>query len=199
MPVLILPGWKDRARALRRIARGLESHGWSPDAIMPVEFEDPFGSNRDHAREIDSAVQRLQDRTGAPAVDVIAHSMGGLALRYYLVTRSHSDELPVRRAVFLATPHSGTWVAWLAWGAGAREMRPGSDFLQNLARSPLPTSVHACCVRTRIDSHVMPGMSAVLPESAFHVLSSVTHRGMLRNRHVLQLIVQHLKDAPDPA
>jgi triacylglycerol lipase len=201
VPVLILPGWKDRARALRRIARGLEAHGWPPHTILPLEFHDPFGSNLEHAHEIRTAILGLRERTGAQFIDVVAHSMGGLALRYYLVKETLHDTAsvpPVRRAVFLATPHRGTWTAWLAWGQGAREMRPGSEFLRDLSRTPLPDNVCACCVRTRIDSHVMPGESAVLPNTDLHVLSAVTHRGMLRDRTVLRLIVQHLQDVPLP-
>jgi pimeloyl-ACP methyl ester carboxylesterase len=194
--VLILPGWKDRARVLRRLERGLVQNGWPEDRVRICEFEDPFGSNLDHARELRAAITELRRSTGAVSVDVVAHSMGGLALRYYLV-KEHDDKQepsPVRRSVFLGTPHFGTWVAYLAWGRGAHEMRPGSEFLRKLAAQSSPSTLHACCVRTRIDWHIMPGSSAILPGARCHVLSNVTHRGMLRSRKVLQIIVRHFLD-----
>jgi len=43
-------------------------------------------------------------------VDVIAHSMGGLIVRQYL---THHSEHPIRRLVFLSTPHFGTNAAAL--------------------------------------------------------------------------------------
>jgi len=68
-------------------------------------------------------------------VDVVAHSMGGLLLRQYLA--EHSDN-PVRRALFLSTPHFGSSVANVLVDIGAisytgniqaSELLPGSDFL----------------------------------------------------------------------
>ncbi|RMG93032.1 MAG: alpha/beta hydrolase [Zetaproteobacteria bacterium] len=68
-------------------------------------------------------------------VDVVAHSMGGLLIRQYL---SHHAENPIRRIVFLSTPHFGTGAAKLLAELGslqpegniqAQEIQPGSDFL----------------------------------------------------------------------
>jgi len=75
-----------------------------------------------------------------PAVDVVAHSMGGLLLRQYL---SHHPDHPVKRAVFLSTPHFGTNAARVLTGLAnisitsegniqAEEIQPGSDFLWQL-------------------------------------------------------------------
>jgi len=71
-------------------------------------------------------------------VDVVAHSMGGLLLRQYL---AEHDDNPVRRVLFLSTPHFGSNVANLLVEIGAiaytgniqaSEMLPGSDFLWQL-------------------------------------------------------------------
>ncbi len=71
-------------------------------------------------------------------VDVIAHSMGGLIVRQYL---THHSEHPIRRLIFLSTPHFGTNAADLLESVAsvnpegnlqADEMRPSSDFLWQL-------------------------------------------------------------------
>jgi len=71
-------------------------------------------------------------------VDIVAHSMGGLLVRQYL---SHHTDHPVRRVVFLATPHFGTNIAQVLVSLGsmgaegniqATEIKPGSDFLWEL-------------------------------------------------------------------
>jgi len=80
------------------------------------------------------------DRYLAPyaQVDIVAHSMGGLLVRQYL---SHHTDHPVRRIVFLATPHFGTNIAQVLVSLGsmgaegniqATEIKPGSDFLWQL-------------------------------------------------------------------
>jgi triacylglycerol esterase/lipase EstA (alpha/beta hydrolase family) len=142
LPVLIVPGWKDGAGALRHIERFLIANGWPPEFVTPVAFRDPCGSNLEHAEELALAIASARDAVGAPRVDVIAHSMAGLAVRAYLARYDRPKDgfntsMPdIRRAVFLGTPHRGTWAAWLAWGRGAREMRPGSEFLRQLNRCP---------------------------------------------------------------
>ncbi len=63
--------------------------------------------------------------------DVIGHSLGGLVARTFI--QRHGGRALVRRLVTLATPHHGTWMAWLLRGRGVREMRPDSAFLRDLA------------------------------------------------------------------
>jgi len=73
-------------------------------------------------------------------VDIVAHSMGGLLIRQYL---SHHTENPVRRVLFLSTPHFGSQIANILVEIGniaytgniqASELLPGSDFLWQLNR-----------------------------------------------------------------
>ena len=71
-------------------------------------------------------------------VDIVAHSMGGLLVRQYL---SHHTENPIRRLVFLSTPHFGSHASQVLTGLAsvsavgnvqAAEIQPGSDFLWQL-------------------------------------------------------------------
>ncbi|NNL31072.1 MAG: alpha/beta fold hydrolase, partial [Gemmatimonadetes bacterium] len=102
VPVLLVPGWLDTARDLAALRIRLIGAGWPADHVETLTFEDPTGSNRDHAVELAAAVERLRQTTGAGEVDIVAHSMGGLAARWYL---RHGGEAPIRRVVFLASPH----------------------------------------------------------------------------------------------
>ncbi|HXJ38059.1 MAG TPA: hypothetical protein VNH18_02205, partial [Bryobacteraceae bacterium] len=64
---------------------------------------------------------KYTDGSAVPQVDVVAHSMGGLILRAYLAGMKDVSPasfappatFPVRKAVFLATPHFGTGLASL--------------------------------------------------------------------------------------
>lgn len=191
VPILLVPGWFDTERDLAAVRIRLLGAGWPGDRVQSVTFDEPTGSNRDHAVEIEAAVHELVARTGAEEVDVVAHSMGGLATRWYILTR---PDHPVRRAVFLASPHRGTLSAYLAWGGGRDEMMPNSPFLDSLnAEQPVPFSVEAITIRTIVDTHIIPGESATLPGIPDHELCCPTHAGLLRHEEVFSLLLNFLE------
>jgi triacylglycerol lipase len=192
--VLLVPGWSDTAKVLQRARSFLVDSGWDPGHVACLSFRDRYGSNIEHAAEIAAAAGALRERTAHP-IAVVAHSMGGLALRYHLVTASALD---MRTAIFVGTPHRGTWAAWLAWGRGGAEMRPGSAFLRDLNAAPLPSAVRAVCVRTPIDTRVLPGSSALLEGTACHTTRMPTHQRMLRHAPTLQLIRSILLETGTP-
>lgn len=191
VPVLLIPGWGDDESHLSALARRFEEAGWPSGNVRRLTFQDPVGSNLQHAREVEQAILDLKARTGAERVDVVAHSMGGLAARYFLQT---SGGAHVRRIVFLATPHRGTVSAFFAWGDGAREMQPGSTFLLGLLHMPLiPGGVRAVTVRTPLDLHIVPGENATLPGFPDLKVCCPTHAGLLDDVETFELIERFLK------
>lgn len=189
LPVLLVPGWGDGPGNLEPLRRRFLEAGWSPDRVEVVDFEDPVGSNRAHAREIAAAVVEVLRRTGADRVDVVAHSMGGLGLRYHLL----GGDSRVRRVVFLGTPHRGTVTAFLAWGEGGREMEPGSDFLLHLNGELFPLrDVSVLTVRTPIDLRILPNESAVLPGAVNREICCPTHEGLLDDEETFDVMRRFL-------
>jgi triacylglycerol esterase/lipase EstA (alpha/beta hydrolase family) len=191
VPILLVPGWLDTARDLAALRIRLLAAGWPAGSVATITFDDPTGSNRVHAVEIAEAVQELLERTGATEVDIVAHSMGGLATRWYLLEIS---DAPVRRAAFIGSPHRGTYSAHLAWGGGRAEMMPGSAFLDTLnARQPAPIEVESVTIRTVIDTHIVPGTSATLPGVPDHEVCCPTHAGLMRDNEVFELVRSFLE------
>lgn len=192
VPVLLVPGWLDTARDLAALRIRLLAAGWGSEYVEGITFEDPAGSNRAHAEELAEAIDDLLAKSGAGRVDVVAHSMGGLATRWYL--RTH-DGAPVRRVVFIGSPHHGTLSAHLAWGGGREEMMPGSPFLDTLnteAPTP-PDGVEAITIRTIVDTHIVPGESAMLPGVPDHELCCPTHAGLMRDDEVFRIVLEFLE------
>jgi triacylglycerol lipase len=187
VPVLLVPGWSDRAQRLRHLRLDLLRAGWPAERVEIVDFRHRFGGNVEHAREIADAVRGLLDRTHAERVDIVAHSMGGLAVRHYLHFGDGAGR--VRRVVFTATPHHGTWVAFLAWGGGARDMRPNSPFLRALKERPaLPAGVAALCITTPTETRVLPQRSAQLAGVRCKRVWCASHARMLRSRRVFAAV-----------
>lgn len=184
-PVLLVPGWSDTARSLRHAERFLLRSGWPATHVRSLSFRDRYGCNSEHAAEIGAAVEELLQASGGSRAAVVAHSMGGLALRSYLL--QGGDER-VETAIFAGTPHAGTWVAYLAWGAGGPQMRPGSAFLRELAAQPLPERVKAWCLRTPLDLRILPGRSAWLEGAGCVTVRALRHQWLLRDRRSLETV-----------
>jgi triacylglycerol lipase len=192
VPVLLVPGWLDTSEDMDRLRSRLVEAGWPPNHVRAVSFDDPAGSNQAHAVELDVVARSVLRETGADSLDIVAFSMGGLATRWYLL---RGEPVPVRRIAFLASPHRGTVAAHLAWGDGRDEMLPDSPFLDSLNAGPaLPDGVEAITVRTQIDTHVLPAESATLPGVPDHEVCCPTHRGMLRDAQVFEIVRTFLAD-----
>lgn len=101
----------------------------------------------------------------------------------------------MRRVVFLATPHRGTWAAYVAWGDGADEMRPGSPFLVTLnADRRRLARVDALTIRTPVDTHILPGESATLDGVPDRIVCCPSHAGLLRDVEVFRIVRRFLAD-----
>ncbi|MES1262645.1 MAG: hypothetical protein ABUS49_13005, partial [Acidobacteriota bacterium] len=84
---------------------------------------------------------KYTDGSAVTQVDVVAHSMGGLIVRSYLAGKQDTTPatfnppavVPIRRAVFLGTPHFGSAAAsLLGVDSQTTEMALGSQFLFSL-------------------------------------------------------------------
>lgn len=194
-PVLLVPGWGDQAADIEPLRQRFLGDGWSESRVRAVGFDDPVGSNRTNALEIARAVETLKGLTGADQVDLVAHSMGGLALRYYLQFEGGAEH--VRRAVFLGTPHRGTVAAMLAWGEGGREMVPGSAFLADLNDGlDGVAGVELLAIRTPVDLRVIPGSSATLPQALNLEVCCPTHTQLVEDEEVFERTRTFLRDGP---
>ena len=74
--------------------------------VFALSFSHPHGDNYYQALQLADAISRVRELTGAPQVDVLAHSKGGLAAWIYLAGLAgipYNGE--VRRYIMLGTPN----------------------------------------------------------------------------------------------
>lgn len=83
----------------------------------------------DYAENVEKIIERLKYCTGAEQVDIVTHSMGGIAVRHYLRTKGSSS---VRKLVMIATPnHGGLYgIGDIADYLAKKEEALDIDFLQ---------------------------------------------------------------------
>jgi hypothetical protein len=142
---LILDGIWGRPRRWEPLRRALESR------VGPAEI---FLYDSSGMKRFEFLAEKLIERIRAigQPVNLIGFSMGGLVIRTACLL---APDLPVRRAVFLNTPHRGSILAYLAPLAGIRQLCPNSDLLRKLRQQPwtVPTFV----VWNPLDTAVVPG------------------------------------------
>ncbi len=149
--------------------------------FIAVNLEPVFGSIDDYAATIEAAVQRLETATGLAPV-IVAHSMGGLALRRWWAEAGNGARL--HHAVTIGTPHAGTWLARFAMSLNGRQMQQRSPWLQDavLPREPGDHTARFTCFYSHCDNIVFPPSTATLPGADNRHLPGVAHVHMV-SRH----------------
>ncbi len=141
--------------------------------FLAVNLEPVFGSIDDYVGILEQAVRRLETSTGQAPV-IVAHSMGGLAVRRWCAERG--GEARVHRVLTIGTPHQGTWLARLAPTRNGQQMRQGSAWLRSLAAlEPAAPASRFTCFYSHCDNIVFPPATATLPGADNRHLAGVPH------------------------
>lgn len=170
---------------------------WSPwldrlDAagvpFVAVNLEPVFGSIDDYVPIIDRAVERLMQSTGQAPV-VVAHSMGGLAVRRWLVQAGNAGR--ATQVITLGSPHQGTWLARLAVSVNARQMRLNSAWLRRLAQQEASLAAPPfVCFYSAYDNIVFPAATATRPGADNRLLDGVAHVDMVHRDEPLTALMR---------
>ncbi|HET9976084.1 MAG TPA: alpha/beta fold hydrolase [Burkholderiaceae bacterium] len=156
---------------------------------IAVDLEPVFGSIDDYTPTIDAAVRRLEAATGAAPV-IVAHSMGGLAVRRWWA--EHADER-VHHLITIATPHHGTVLARFALSPNTRQMRRASPWLQALAAREDPRRrARVTCFYSHCDNIVVPPSTAALAGADNRHLAGVAHVHMVGRDEPWQALLERL-------
>jgi triacylglycerol lipase len=178
----------------------LESGVLASCNVATVNIEPVFGDIDDYAKQIDAAIGRLREASGAHRVTLVCHSMGGLAARAYLC--KHGDDA-VERIVTLASPHHGTIFGVLGHGRNARQMIRNCKYLTTMAGvEKIERRRRFVCIATADDNLVVPRSSPLLPDAQWHVMDGVGHLALIEDPRAWQLIeaaVRVPQDAAVPA
>lgn len=199
-PVLLVPGYGGSTGALEVLATALRQAGRTAQ-VVPL----PGDGTGDLALSV-AALEAAVVATGAPSVDVVGYSAGGVVARLW----AKDDAARARRVVTLGSPHHGTGVAAvaLALAPGAcpvacQQLAPDSPLLQELNdEDETPAGPQWLSLWTSQDETVTPPSSARLEGGAVNVqlqdlcpALQVTHGNLPRDPVVTRLVLAALGGA----
>jgi hypothetical protein len=184
----------DRLRATGRAATVLRLPG------------DGTGDLLAQAAALEDAARAALDG-GAPSVDVIGYSAGGVVVRLWV--QRHGSAAAARRVVTLGSPLHGARIAGVgaalspdACPTACRQLAPGSDLLTSLNQAPLPPALPWLSIWTENDETVQPPDSARLAGALNVSLQSicpqarVSHSALPTDPLVTALVLRGLGVAP---
>ncbi|MBU2668949.1 lipase [Actinoplanes bogorensis] len=162
-PILLVPGYGGSRTGLSRLAQRLTAEGRTATVLtLPG---DGTGALEEQAVTLDTAVTDALN-AGAPSVDVIGYSAGGVVTRLWV--ENHHGAEKARRVVSLGSPLHGTRLAGLgaAFARGScpvacQELAPDSDLLDGIDGA-LPAGLPWLSIWTTLDETVQPPDSARL-------------------------------------
>ncbi|MDQ1626917.1 MAG: triacylglycerol lipase [Actinomycetota bacterium] len=207
-PVLLVPGYGGGTGGLEQLAARLRAAGRTATVVaLPGNGT---GDLRVQAGALALAA-RAALAAGAPSVDVVGYSAGGVVARLW--ARSDGGAKVARRVVTLGSPHHGTSLAVLgaaldpgACRAACQQLMPGSDVLTSLDRGDeTPAGPRWVSIWTDQDQVVTPPDSSRLAGALDVVVQSVCRgrpvdHGALPTDAVVQgLVLRMLGPGPPSA
>jgi triacylglycerol lipase len=164
-PVLLVPGYGGDSIDLVGLAARINASGRTATVVnLPGNGTENLAAD---AHALGAAVNRAL-RKGAPSVDVIGYSAGGVAALIW--ARDDGGAARARRVITLGAPFHGTAVAAAAHAftpslcaTACRQLVPGSRLLSQLDAAPAPPGPHWLSIWSTDDLVVTPAASARLP------------------------------------
>lgn len=136
--VLLVPGYGGGTGGLEVLAGALQRAG--RQVVVVQAAGSGTGDLADQAAALQTAARAALD-AGAPSVDVVGYSAGGVVARLWLAGDGAGE--PVRRVVTLGSPHQGTDLARFAavnapqdCPLACQQLEPGSSLLRTLPETP---------------------------------------------------------------
>lgn len=188
LPVLLVHGYICNSGVWASMRRFLEANG------VPAythDLEPLYAGIDDYVPGLARRIEDICRAAGAQRLVVVAHSMGGLAARACLSARG-SDR--VAKLITLGTPHHGTRTAPMGLGPNARQMEPGSAWLESLARAEslgIPALITS--IYSSDDNVVVPQDSSVLDQARNVRLSGIGHVSLPFSRIVQEAVLKEIR------
>jgi triacylglycerol lipase len=187
-PVVLIHGIDFDSRIFERMKPALATAGFDVHTLDLLPNDGRHGIDKLACQVRDYIDQHLPS---SRPLSIVGFSMGGIVGRYYLQRLAQKSR--IKTFISVSSPHRGTWLAYLRWNEGGRQMRPGSAFLRALdADATEHQATRWITIRTKLDLTIVPSHSSSLPWAENHARTVLLHPLMTYDREVIRLIAESL-------
>ena len=187
-PIVLVHGYFQNRVDFLSIARALRKAGLGPIYGFNYPWLSPVSSNGERLARF---ADRVLSETGASAVDVVCHSMGGLVA----IEAMKSHGLAARRCVTIATPHAGVQWRGPILGASGHDLRAGSVLVASHAEYRAEAQILS--LASSHDNVVHPDSTTALTARGGEdvIVGEMGHLAILFSRSTANAVVAFLKRA----
>lgn len=139
--------------------------------------------------KLEASVRDMQTRYPGHKPLLVGHSLGGLLIRNWLAKAENQKR--AYGALTLGTPHRGSKMAAVAFGALGQSLLPANEFFANLARTESPATIPCVSLVSGEDTMVLPQhcLVPVTPGWTMRVTPYAAHAGLITRGPVLRMAV----------
>ncbi|NEP13081.1 MAG: alpha/beta fold hydrolase [Symploca sp. SIO2C1] len=189
-PVLLIHGITDTKAVFRKMSTYLEGLGWSVHSLNLIPNNATVGLDQLAQQVADYIAKHFDPKQ---PLDLVGFSMGGLVSRYYIQRLGGIER--VQRYVNISAPNNGTLTAYLLSRLGCVQMRPESEFLQDINRdSQMLESLKFTRLWTPFDLMIVPATSSQMPVGKEVKIPVLIHAWMLKDQRCLKAVAAALSE-----
>ncbi|MEY3870413.1 MAG: hypothetical protein RLZZ338_4307 [Cyanobacteriota bacterium] len=187
-PILLIHGIWDRQEIFNTMSTYLSEEGWRVYSLNLIPND---GSAKLEVLAQQVAQYIKENLPPEKPFDLVGFSMGGLVSRYYVQRLGGIER--VQRFITISSPHQGTYTAYATWLDGYVQMRPKSDFLQDLDRDvKMLEGINFTSIWTPLDAMIIPANSSQMPIGKEVIINVLFHHLMVSDPKSLNVIREAL-------
>lgn len=183
-PIVFVHGYSGSTGDWNTMVNRFTGDGYPSSALYRFGYRSTSDDDKTSAQGMKNFVASVRSQNNNAIISVIAHSNGGLVSRWYRAKLGGSAEN--RRFITLGAPHKGTQWAYGCASPACFDMRPNSQFLNDLAGKGCDKSLWSST-----DGIIVPAENAKCGSST--QTANVSHTQLLTDASVYQQVRQALK------
>lgn len=182
--IILVHGYLSNRGIWWRYARHFQKRGYY---VAAVNLSPPLASIESFVEQLQLAIVHHRKASQVSKTILISHSMGGLVCRAWF--SKYGDE-NIAQMITIGSPHNGTQLAPLAFGACAKEMQITSDWHKKMTdKESLYTRQKITSIRSLQDNVVLPNHSADLLHAKNIAFRGVGHLSTVTDSRIKNYIV----------